>query len=150
MSAASNLNLSQAPVFNFKLSCKPWGHGQPDPIQTVLNATAVLQPVLSLKQQWRRGGVLRADEAPCCTRDTRLLSFVPSHSLVLSGSRLQFSFLFHFKLITIYYVLFISPQGPKISRFQDPITLYTNPDPTLSSNELTLSSGCHRGRTRRL
>ena len=60
---------------------------------------------------------------------TSLQSFVHSHSLVLSGSRLQFSFLFHFKLITIYYVLFISPQGPKISRFQDSITLYTNPNP---------------------
>ena len=64
---------------------------------------------------------------------TRLLSFVHSHSLVLCGSRLQFSFLFHFKLITIYYVLFISPQGPKISRFQDSITLYTNPNPQVSA-----------------
>ena len=94
---------------------------------------------------------------------TRLLSFVHSHSLVLSGSRLQFSFLFHFKLITIYYVLFISPQGPKISRFQDsflltahvyllcpihqlqgrrdfktPITLYTNPNPNPNSHHYLL------------
>ena len=32
----------------------------------MLNATAVLQPVLTPKQQWLRGGVLRADEAPRC------------------------------------------------------------------------------------
>ena len=116
MSPASNLNLSQAPVFNFKLSCKPWGHGQPDPIRTVLNATAVLQPVLSPKQQWRRGGVLHADEAPCCTRDTRLLSFVPSHSFVLSRSRLQFSFS-SISSSSLFIMSYSS--APKVPRSQD-------------------------------
>ena len=122
MSPASNLNLSQAPVFNFKLSCKPWGHGQPDPIRTVLNATAVLQPVLSPKQQWSRGGVLRADEPPRCTRVhtssivrsqslTRLLRITPT---VLIPSSLQLMF--------VYYVLFINPKVAKTSRIN--YTLY--------------------------
>ena len=45
----------------------------------MLNATAVLQPVLSPKQQWLRGGVLRANEAPRC-------AWVYTSSIVCSQS----------------------------------------------------------------
>ena len=56
-------------------------------------------------------------------------SFTVTHSS--SPDRAYSSVSLPFKLITIYYVLFISPQGPKISRFQDSITLYTNPNPNM-------------------
>ena len=79
VSPTSSLSLLQAPVFNLTMSRKPWGHGQPDPTRRVLNATAVLQPVLSPKQQWRRGDVLRADEAHCC-------AWVHTSSIVRSQS----------------------------------------------------------------